>query len=243
MLPTFDASPLVHMDTPGVFFDAAAAPGGNQRKRMIQLALKLTERTIASLKTLAASIKTGLTGNASFTTPAPTPTEIQTAIDAVTTQETVVQAAEDNVTTQREVLEQKVDGLRNVLRAVAANCQDKVKNDAEDVARAKLLSANLPLKSEGAPVDEIARPENFHISQGDHSGEVDGGCNKVKNAKMYRVRCGAAPAGPFTTMYEGTKSSFTIKNHPLGVCYMQMSAFGTNGGWSEWSDLASINVV
>ncbi len=210
---------------------------------MIQLAFKLTERTVASLKDMAASIKTALTGNASFPTPSPTTTEIQNAIDAVTTQEGVLQAAEDEVTEQRGVLEQKVEALRNTLRAVGANCLDKVKTDPEATAKMKLLSANLPLRADNAPAEEVGMPQNFHISQGDHSGEVDGGCNKVKNSKMYRVRCGATANGPWDTKYEGTKSSFTIKQLPVGECFMQMSAFGTNGGWSEWSDLARIHVV
>ena len=199
----FDENPPVLLDTPGIFFDMAPAAGeGGRKGSMIQLALKLTERTLDALKNLAASIQAGLTGNASFPTPSPSTTDLQTACDTVATQQAALQAAEDEVTEQREMLDQKVEALRNVLRAVGANCLDKVKNDAEDVAKAKLLSANLVLKSEGAPVDEIERPENFHVSQGDHSGEIDGGCNKVKNAKMYRVRCGATASGPFTTVYE-----------------------------------------
>ncbi len=244
MAPRFDDLPLVLMDTPGVFFDDGQATGaGGKKGSMIQIAFKLRELTIEALKNMAASIKAGLTGNASFPTPSPTTTEIQTAIDVVTTQEAVLKTAEDEVTEQRGVLQQKVEALENVVRAVGANCQDKVKTDPEATARMKLLSANLPLKAEGAPVEEVARPQNFHVSQGDHSGEVDGGCNKAKNAKMYRVRCGATANGPWETKYEGTRSSFTIKQLPVGECFMQMAAFGTNGGWSEWSDIARIHVV
>jgi hypothetical protein len=242
MGPTFDANPLVQMDTPGVFFDMGNSGAGG-RKGMIQIALKLSRKTMAAVKNLAASIKAGLTGNASFPTPSPTTTEIQTAIDDVSAQEAVLQAAKDNVTTQENILDQKFETLCSVIRAVVANCQDKVKNDDEATARAKLLSANLPLKSDANPVEAVERPENFHVTQGDHSGSIDFGCNRVVNAKMYRVRCGASPDGPFTTKYEGTRSAGTIDGHPLGPCWLQMSAFGTNGGWSEWSDPAFIHVV
>ena len=239
---TFDATPLVHMDTAGVTFDAAAAAGGG-RKAMIQLALKLTVRTIESLKNLAASIKAGLTGNASFPTPSPSTTDIQTACDAVSAQEGVLQAAEDSVTHEREVLAQAVESLRGVLRAVGADCLDEVKNDAPDVALAKLLSANLPIKTEGSPADPVAVPQNFHVTQGDHTGSVDGGCNRVPDAKMYRTRVGTSPGGPFETKYEGTKSSWTITSLAVGECWFQMAAFGTNGGWSEWSDPARCHVI
>ncbi len=231
------------MDSGTVFFDVEPVVGGGRKGTMIQVALKLTKITIAALKTLAGSIKTGLTGNASFPTPSPTPAQIDTAITAVSDQEVIVGAAAAALVAQEDILEQKVDALRNVLRAVVANCQDTVKNDPEEVAREKLLSANLTLKADAEPAPEVERPENFHISQGDHSGEVDGGCDRVSHSKMYRVRCGATPESLPTTVYEGTKSSFTAKNVPIGLCYMQMSAFGTNGGWSEWSDIASIRVV
>lgn len=243
MAPTFDASPLVFMDAPGIFFDVGPAAGGGRKGIMIQLALKLAGRSIGSMKNLAASIKTGLTGNASFPAPTTTPVMLQTAIDNVTAVEAALTTAEEVVTMRREDLGGKVQALQDVLNAVGVECLDKVKTLPEADARMKLMSANLILKSDGAPVAEVAAPQNFHLSQGDHSGEVDGGCNRVANAKMYRVRCGASMAGPFVTKYEGTKSSFTIAGLALGVCWFQMAAFGTNGGWSEWSDPATVNVV
>jgi len=231
------------MDTPGIFFDMAPGAGGGRKGRMIQLAFKLATLTLELLKDLAASLKAGLTGNANFPTPTTTPAMIQTGIDNLTTAQGELSAAEDVVTMKRVNVEEKRLALHSIINAAGVECLDKVKTLPEAEARMKLLSANLPLKSAGAPVEAVERPENFHVSQGDHSGEVDGGCNKVANAKMYRVRCSATVNGPWETKYEGTKSSFTISNLPVGVCFMQMAAFGTNGGWSEWSDLASIHVV
>jgi hypothetical protein len=210
---------------------------------MIQLAFKLATLTLELLKDLAASLKAGLTGNAGFPSPTTTPAMMQTGIDNLTAAEGELSAAEGVVTMKRVNVEEKRFALHSLINAVGVECLDKVKTLPEAEARMKLLSVNIPLKSPSAPVEAVERPENFHVSQGDHSGGVDGGCNKVANAKMYRVRCGATVNGPFETKYEGTKSSFTIANLPIGVCFMQMAAFGTNGGWSEWSDLASIHVV
>ena len=244
MSPTFDENPPVLMDTGLIFFDTGSAAAGGARKgTMIQLALKLTKATLAALKTLASSIKSGLTGNASFPTPNPTPANIQTAIDEMEAQENALALAESKVEEEREMLAQKRLALENILRAVAANCMDTVKLDPEDVARAKLMSAMLPLRADNAPVDEIESPDNFFVTQGDHSGEADGGCDRVKNAKLYRVRFGTNVNGPFQTVYEGTKSSFTAKSLPIGEGWFQMAAFGTNGGWSEWSDPARCHVI
>jgi len=239
MTPTFDANPLIHMDTPGIFFDTPEPAAGSGRKgTMIQLALRLTKLSVNALKNLAATIKTGLTGNANFPTPTTTPTMIQTAIDNVTTAEADLSAAEATVVMKSENLENKLQALRDTLNAVGIECLDKVKNDPEDTARMKLMSANLPLKSAGAPVGELDRPENLSCTIGDHEGEIDGGCDRVTNAKMYRARYATSPSGPWTVGYEGSKSSFTLKSLTPGAEYwIEIAAFGS-GAWTEWSDPA-----
>lgn len=231
------------MDTPGVFFDMAPATGGGRKGTMIQLALKLAKLTANGLKNLAASVVTGLTGNAHFPAPTTTPVLIQGGIDDLIASEAALSASEDVVTMNRQDVEDKTQALRDLLTAAGTECLDTVKTLSEADARMAILSANLPIKSAGSPVDEVDRPQNFHITQGDHSQEVDGGCNKVLNSQMYRVRFGPAVDGPWETKYEGKKSSFTIAGLPTGICFMQMAAFGTNGGWSDWSDVASIHVL
>jgi hypothetical protein len=244
MTPHFDMNPPVLMDTPGVFFDMPEpAQAGGGRKRMIQLALRLTELTVAGLKSLATKIKDGLTNNASFPTPNPTPQNIDDAILAVTTAEGELGAAEALVTAKEDNLEQKVEALRDVLRRAGANCLDKVKEDPEATQRTKLLSANFTLKGDTAPPPVDTTPlTGFSVSHGDHSGEVDGICNKRTGAKMYRARHGTSPNGPWTTGYEGTKSSFTISDLPMGDTWFQMQAF-VGGQWTEWCDPARLHVV
>ena len=238
MVPTFDAIPLVHMDDPTVFFDAVPAAGSGRKGIMIQLALKLFNRTVASLKTYAGTVKTGLTGNASFPSPATTPAMVQTAIDDVTAAEGQLSAAEGAVAMKREDLEQKVTALRNIVNAVGLECLDKVKTDPEDVARMKLMSVNLTLKSAATPTADLPRPENLHCTLGDHSGEIDGACDRVPDAKMYRAHYSTTPDGTKTVGYEGSKSSFTIKGLTSGTEYwIEVAAFGA-GAWTEWSDPA-----
>ena len=210
---------------------------------MIQLALKLASRTIASLKVLAGTFIEGLTGTAYFPTPTTTPAMIEAAVEDVTTAENELASAEQTVVAKRNALDQKVQALKSVLTNVGLECLDKVKNDPEPLARTKLLSAKLILKSDGAPTEDIAVPENFGVTRGDHTGAVDGGCNKVPNAKMYRVRVATNLNGPWETKYEGTRSSFTIQGLAPGVTFFQMAAFGVNGGWSEWCDTAILHVV
>lgn len=233
------------MDSPGVFMDTPGPVGGSGGRKgvMLQLALKLLKRELEDLKTFAATIITGLTGNNNFPTPTTTPAMVQTGIDEVTDAENGLADAERVVVEKREVLKNKVEALREVITKVGVECLNKVKNDPEDVARVKLLSVGLVLKADSTPTEVVAMPTNFAVTQGDHSGEVDGGCNRVPNAKMYRVRVSASITGPWEIKYEGTRSSFSIASLPLGMTYFQMAAFGTNGGWSEWSDPAACHVI
>lgn len=210
---------------------------------MIQIALKLRDLTLQGLKDLAAAIKAGLTGNASFASPNPSPANIQTGIDNLTTAQNELSTAEAAVVLKRQAVEDKAEALRGILRASAANCQDVVKNDTDEVARTKLLSANFPLKSDGAPgTPDMTPPQSFFVNRGDHDGAVDGGCDRVTGAKMYRVRHGASMSGPWATGYEGTKSSFTINALAAGERWFQMQAF-VGGAWTEWSDPARCVVV
>ena len=211
---------------------------------MILLALALASRTIASIKNLAISLIKGLANNPAFPNPPTTGEMIQAAIDAVGVAEGDLTTAKQVVVAKSNELDNKVQALKNVINNVGLECLDKVKNDPEDVARTKLLSVNLILKGDTtAPTQEVALPTNFHVTTGDHNGQVNGGCNKVQHAVLYRVRMATTPIGPWVVKYEGTRTSFTIKDLPQGLAYFQISAFGTHGGWTEWSDLASCFVV
>jgi hypothetical protein len=109
--------------------------------------------------------------------------------------------------------------------------------------RAKLTLLKVPLQREDAATPDTSPLTNFFVTHGDHDGEVDGGCNRRKGAKLYRVRCGASATGPWTTVYEGTASKFTVTGQPSGqVCYFQMQAF-VGGQWTEWSDIAQLRIL
>jgi hypothetical protein len=213
---------------------------------MIQLALKLAELTVNELKTLARSIKQGLAsaaGLAAFPTPKVTPANLEAGAKAVEDQEAVVGGVEADLAEQRGILQQKISALEDLVTAAGTDCLNVVSQLAEEDAKMKLASANIPVRSDRAPTPAAVKPTGFFVNRGDHDSEVDGGCDRQKSGKMYRVRYGASPSGPFTVGYEGTKSSFTISGLPVGDCWFQMAAFATNGGWSEWCDPARCHVV
>lgn len=210
---------------------------------MIQFALKLATLGVDELKTLALSMKQGLTSNANFPAPKISPGQIQTMVDMVTTQETAVSVAESNVGTQRDLLKVRAETLGTTLTAAATDCQNVVSQMSDVDAKAKMQSANIPLKSEASAPPAGVPPQNFSVTHGDHEGYVDGQCHRVKGARMYKAEHATSASGPWTVGYEGTRSSFTMRDLPVGQeCWFRMAAF-VGGVWTEWSDPARCRVV
>ena len=237
----FDSNPPVKFDT-GVRLDSGPGPGPAQpKKKMAEPALKLAQLARNDKKTLAGALAAGLTANPALVpTPKVTPAQLTTAAQAITDQELVVKTAETDLATQRKLLAQKDDALDVLMTTSVDDSAAAVSYDP--ISLSKL---NIPVKAApgATPAAVVGAPQNFSVTQGDHSGEADGHCDAVKGAKLYRVQQAASPSGPWTTAYEGTKSKFTVAGLTPGQeVWFQMSAF-VNGQWSDWSDPAKCRIV
>jgi hypothetical protein len=213
---------------------------------MLQLALKLAELTENGLKALARAIKTGLAsadGLAKFPTPKVTPAQLEAAAAAVEAQEGRVATAEGKLAEERAALLTSVTALTDTITAAATDCLNTVSQLPEAEARAALATVNVAVRGEREPSPAAVQPTNFYVNRGDHDHSVSGGCDRQKQARLYRVRYGGTANGPWTVGYEGTRSSFEIQNLTPGESWFQMAAFATNGGWSEWSDPARCHVL
>ena len=238
----FDSNPPVKFDT-GVRLDSGPGPGPAQPRKttMSKPALKLDSLLRNDKKTLAGALGAGLTAHPELVpTPKVTPAQLTAGAQAVTDQELEVKTAETNLATQRKLLAQKDDALDVLMTTSADDSAATVSYDP--VSLSKL---NIPVKAApgATPAAVVGAPQNLSVTQGDHSGEADGHCDAVKGAKLYRVQQAASPSGPWTTVYEGTKSKFTVAGLTPGQeVWFQMSAF-VNGQWSDWSDPAKCRIV
>jgi hypothetical protein len=236
----FDSSPLVRLDA-GRRFDEALTtpptPGG--KKRMAKPALKNKERDEAGVSQICRTLAEGLTKTPIvITTPKVTPTQLNDGADDL--DEAVQNLADHDQ--GRAVLVQEVANKRKAAEALATqSADDSAVQTGYD--KTKLDFLLVPLQSETDSAPDTSPLQNFHVSHGDHEGEVDGGCNRRKGTKIYRVRCGPSATGPWATKYEGSKSNFTITGETVGqMCYFQMQAF-VGGQWTEWSDIAQLRIV
>jgi hypothetical protein len=235
-----DSSPLVRLDAGRRFDEALTAPPAPEgKKRMSKPALKLQERDEAGVAQLCRTLATGLGKTpAVITTPAVTPLQLNDAADDL---DEAVQALVEH-DEARAGLAQVVANMREAAETLAnKSADDSAVQTSYDKTKLEFLL--VPLQSETDATPDTSPLQNFHVSHGDHEGEVDGGCNRRKGTKIYRVRCGPTATGPWAVKYEGSKSNFTITGETVGqMCYFQMQAF-VGGQWTEWSDIAHLRIV
>lgn len=180
----------------------------------------------------------GLTENPTYNpTPEVTAAELTAAADDLEAADLRIVALDGEMAEARTDSANKRAALEELGTLAGNDCGVKTGYD-----KLKLQALKVPLTNEAAAPD-TSPLQNVQVSHGDHDGEVDGACNRRKGAKLYRARCGLTATGPWTIVYEGTKSKFTVTGQPLGqVCYFQMQAF-VGGVWTEWSDIAQIRVL
>ncbi len=206
---------------------------------MTKPALKNRQRDEAGVSQICRTLATGLGKTpVVITTPEVTPAQLNGAADDL-------DAAVQNLATYDQGRAAFVTEVANKRKAAEVLATRSAENSATQTSydKTKLDFLLVPLQSETDATPDTSPLTNFYVSHGDHDGEVDGGCNRRKGAKLYRVRCGAAATGPWETKYEGSKSTFTITGETPGqICYFQMAAF-VGGQWTEWSDIAQLRIV
>jgi hypothetical protein len=224
----------------GVFFDEVETPPTpGAKKSMAKPALKLKEKNRPEKVTLARSMAKGFTDHPTVVpSPKVTATQLTTAAQEAEDAEQAITDAEEAINPLRTIAASKFAALETLMTTSADDSAVETGGD-----RAKMELLNIPLQSETPSAPDTSPLANFHVTHGDHEGSVDGGANRRKGASMYRVRCSTTATGPWTVVYEGTKSSWTIQGQPVGqLCYFQMAAF-VGGAWTEWSDIAQLRIV
>jgi hypothetical protein len=219
-----------HYDAPDV------PPHGATGHPMADIALGLRDLTRNEKKTLARSIKTGLTGNAHFPSPSPTPAELEAAVAATETQEARVTSAEGQLGLERDLLRQSEAALDAKLTASATNAMDTTTDET------KLRSANYPIQAAPTAVGILDAPENVHVSDGDTGLSADVAFNARRKASGYVGEIAEAEAGPYRQVYIGTRSRFTIPGLDATKQYFVRVCTQATAGMGRWSDPVAFRV-
>jgi hypothetical protein len=232
---------MANYDTSGLTYDSgvlydAVVPPVTIKKRMSQVSLNLSQLNIAALLQKANNIKTAMTGNANFTTPNPTVTEIGTLITNATTAnntyETSLLTAKENLTLR----DNAVDALVAGLNALAGYVQSQSGGDA-----AKIQSAGMEVKGARTPATIPDQVMNLSVTPGDNAGDLDLQWDPTSGATRYEIQTCAD--SNFTTGVVNQPSvscsKTSIGGQTSGSRLWVRVRAGNAAGLGAWSDVAT----
>ena len=191
----------------------------------------LNDDSDAQLIADVGSIITGLTGNTSYTTPAPTLAAVTTALNAFTTALADIDSAGGGVTLTATKNDKRAD-LVALLRELASYVQVACKGDLT-----VLLSSGFPIqKPQRNPIGTLPTPSNLTVTLGMQTGELDAAVAPVFGASIYnwRISTAAAPSVVLQSA-QTTAASNSFTGLTPGVVYnVEANAVGAAGP-SDWS--------
>lgn len=181
-------------------------------------------------------VVTQMTGNANFTTPAPTLASITakalTLELSFNAQQTAQQAAK-TATTNLGTAEDAADAALNSL---ANYVEEAVSGDT-----AKIESAGMTTRAPKTPTTSLPAPQNLSLTAGDNDGELEAQWDRVDKSKNYEVQISDDPptANSWTHAKTTTKSKTTLPGQPSGAKkWVRVRALGPKEITGPWSDPA-----
>jgi hypothetical protein len=195
----------------------------------------LNDDSDAQLITDVGAIITGLTGNTSYTTPAPTLAAVTTALNAFTTALADIDSAGGGVTLTAAKNDKRTD-LVALMRELASYVQVTCKGDLT-----VLLSSGFPIqKPQRNPIGTLPAPVNLTVVLGALSGQLNAVVPPVFGASVYNWKLTASNA-PTVVLQSAqtTAGRTTFSGLTPGVMYVaQVNAVGAAGP-SDWSQPVS----
>jgi len=199
----------------------------------VRIADRLTAQSAEQLVATAATIITGLTGNAVFPS---TPVDLKTVQAAVDDLNSAIVAQAHGGPAATAEKYQKQDALIALLRRLKHYVEDHCGNDV-----AVVLSSGFQPALTTHTRAPLGNPAILAVDLG-NSGELVLKVTPIARSKCYEVRLAATGAdnvpGSWQTAGLFTNSrSMTVGNLTPGMAYMfQVRAVGGSTGYSEWSN-------
>lgn len=201
-----------------------------------QIKLDLQGRTVPQKIQFLRDIVTQMTGNANYTTPAPTLASITTKANALEaalgTQATAQQAAK-TATTNLETKEGEADAAISSL----SNYVWETSGGDE----AKIQTAGMSLRAPKTPTTSLPAPQGLTATAGDDEGELDLVWEPVPKSKGYEVQTSPDPVTGTSWAFAETSSASktTLDGLPSGSkIWVRVRALGPKKIKSPWSDPA-----
>lgn len=232
----YDSSLPARYDS-GVRYDEVTAPLPKTKKNMAKIKRDWTRLGRADRLALAQTVKTALTGNATYAALNPTAAQFETLRAASAASE---QAIKDNGVTLanlRSTATADADALLAGFEQIALSAEGIALGD-----ETKLSTTGFNLTTPGGsnPSVDITQVENFTLTAGDFDGQVDGQCDPVNGARTYNVQlCPDINLAQWQDQPDTPNTQFSITGLTSGQrVWVRMRAYGTKGP-GPWSDPAT----
>lgn len=179
------------------------------------------------------NVHTSMTGNAAFPNPPVTLVAFKAKTDLVETKAAAVAGARTALLMAESALQTAVDDLDIAGRAMASYVEAASMNNVET-----LESSGFTRVAGRQPVGILPAPENLRALQGQTNT-----CllrwNHDRGARSWVVECAPEATGPWTEIYNGTRSTCVATGLTSGVQYwFRVRAIGAAGP-SDWSNPAT----
>lgn len=209
-----------------------------ERKAIIMAQVKVGSARISIPDKIqyARQIVLDMTGNANFTTPAPTLPSLAAAA-------TALEAAYNAAQTLRQAAKSKT-AIQNTAEAALDVLCGQLGNYVENTSggdAAKIISSGFNVKAPAAPVGDLPAPDNVSITPSTHPGAVDMKWKRVRGARCYLVSQAADSSAPldWSMGVATTKAKAAVNTMTSGGRYwFRVAAVGA-AGQGAWSDAVS----
>jgi hypothetical protein len=206
---------------------------------MARVKMNVNRMPVTKVVEQAEMLRQGLTNNPNFPNPDPTPDEIAAQLTEtqaeVLAYESAVLAAKEQLTRRN----QSVSRLRALLMCAGAHVDSRSSGSPQ-----KILSANLSVRKDNAPVGKLSRVEGLALAH-DMVGQVSVKWKKVRGAPYYEVQevSGENPADTNGQLLASTNRCKTLLcDLKSGTrIFLQVRAMGAAGP-GPWSNSAWITV-
>ncbi len=208
---------------------------------MFDVVLDISGLSIEDLIARVRAIKTGVAGQAAFSSLAAKLTALEALTDTLETKQQAIAPVQAVVA--QKVLERDA-AETPVINAVTEIAQDVGKLAPDE---ATVAATTMRVKNKPGPKPIPSKPSGLEVTVGDEEGEISGQCNGQPGIVDYyeqRWTTGDpnAPATTWTAGETSKKSYFELKPLPSGQkVWVQIRACNARGK-SPWSDPACVRV-
>src|SRR5262245_14617759 len=232
-------------DSPSSFWDAGGlydevSSPQRRSKHMSKSKLGLRDLDLQGTLDFATTIKTAMTGNATFATPNPSLASIGTLITTAQTKLNTWNSGVAAVATAKSDRDAAFEALRDGLTQLALYVDNIANGD-----RVKIESAGMPVRNEPEPVGTPAQVDDLVVMASEFDGALDASWSPVRGAVFYEIEASVDPVTLTSWAHKENSATASLRviSFTSGTkMWLRVRAVGADNVKGPWSDPAAKTV-